>query len=118
MKNILKDLVEAARTLLPAEIVADFWPQSEIPESVAKPTTATSLKRSGWTNKEVIDLLENLMMPVDPAGLGDYYDGHNAALHHAIDEFNDFERPATESGAMAYNPQTGEIFHIGPPLPR
>lgn len=116
MKNILKDLVEAAKTLLPPEIVADFWPQSEIPEPVVKPTAATSLKRDGWTNQEVIDLLEYLKIHPISSIVAPHFKHHNDGLQSAIEQFNHFERPATESGAMAYNPETKVIFHIGPPL--
>ena len=69
------------------------------------------LKRTGWTNEEVIDILEGMKM------IGRDTD-HNMTLEVAIAQFWDFKRPADQYAAMAYNSDTKEIVVIGPPLPR
>lgn len=69
------------------------------------------LKRDNWTNKEVKAILEGELMN----GRGPL---PNLSLQNAIERFDDFTRPETETGAMALDLETNDIIHVGPPLPR
>ena len=79
---------------------------------------AHSLKRDNWTTAEVLDLIRGRFI-VSRSGrreesIGSYNDGVESVMHL----FEDFDRPIEESGAMAYNPETREVVHVGPLPPR
>jgi hypothetical protein len=74
------------------------------------------LKRDNWTNEEVMNILEGMKM-VGRDGIILSSDW-NRALEIATSQFWDFERPADQFAAMAYDPDTKEIVVVGPPLPR
>lgn len=83
------------------------------------------LKRNNWSNQEIIHLLKGLKITEDCFGKGvsekekqATLEHHNPAINDAIEIFEDFERDTQEAGAMAYNPKTKEVVHIGPLLPR
>lgn len=76
-----------------------------------------NLKRTNWTTEEVIGLIEGCRL-YDMDGKEDTTFGtHSDAITLVRHCFEDFLRPDTESGAMAYDPESGNVYHIGPHLP-
>lgn len=84
------------------------------------------LKRDNWTNDEVIDFIEGLMIPVkmDEAKTWsqeayDSVDSWNAPLRTAASQFWDFKAdPEKDQVAMAYDTETEQIVVISKPLPQ
>lgn len=68
-------------------------------------------KRGHWSNDEIIGILERNTYP-DPTTVGEYEVNH--ALEFIIDEFRGFKMSDQEFGAMAYNMEDGNIYHVGP----
>ncbi len=80
-----------------------------------------TFKRTNWTTEEVIELLEGFKLSSDgnhsPAALA-WMKNFNDGIDDAKENFYDFIRPETESGAMTYCVEDKQIYHIGPLLPR
>lgn len=77
-----------------------------------------NLKRTNWTTEEVIQLIEDCRL-YDMNGKEDVEFGtHSDAVDMIRQKFEDFLRPTDQSGAMAYDPVSKNVYHIGPRLPR
>ena len=74
-----------------------------------------SLKRTIWTNEEVIQFLKDSRATNEKGE--PWIQGQDEVIADLIDFFSDFMRPETESGAMALDTETGFVVHIGPLLP-
>jgi hypothetical protein len=77
-----------------------------------------NLKRTNWTTEEVIELLEGMKLCTIGGKEDKYCKMENAAIARAKNFFEDFLRPEDEFGAMAYDPDSKQVYHIGPKLPR
>lgn len=76
------------------------------------------LKRTNWTTEEVIELIGQCRL-YDVDGIEDTTGGtHSDAITLVLQTFEDFLRPEDQSGAMAYDPVSKNVYHIGPRLPR
>lgn len=83
------------------------------------------LKRDNWTNDEVIDILEGLMIPIkmDDAKRWskEEYDSvvnWNQPLLSAISQFSEFKADPNDWVAKALDTETNQIVVISPPLPQ
>lgn len=84
-----------------------------------------NLKRSLWTNAEVITMLKDFLHSssnfgkgVDPEVVQGYLNYGNDVIDRAISQFEDFQRPEEQPGALAMDTDTGVIYHVGARLPR
>lgn len=78
------------------------------------------MKRDNWTNEEIIQILrQGLFEKSDFESKIDhrFMESWNASHEALIETFEEFMIPEDQSGAMAYNEETGRIEHIGPFLP-
>jgi hypothetical protein len=79
----------------------------------------TKLKRTRWTNEEVIKILEGLkIVDADGKDTDKVCVHHNIAIDMAKDTFVDFSRRESDYGAKAYDPVTEQVYYIGKRLPR
>jgi len=83
------------------------------------------LKRDNWTNDEVIDIIEGLMIPMkmDEAKNWsqeryDNADNWNTCLQMAASQFYDFKASPDAWVAKALDTTTGQIVVISKPLPQ
>jgi hypothetical protein len=81
------------------------------------------LKRTNWTNDEVIKILEGRKIVIGDKERSDerlaYLEAYNDGIEQAIIQFYDFKADPEESySAMAYDPILGRIFVISPPMPQ
>ena len=83
------------------------------------------LKRDHWTNDEVIDIIEGLMIPTkmdDVYNLSqeehDCASNWNTSLQVAASQFHDFKAKPDAWVAKALDTTTGQIVVISPPLPQ
>jgi hypothetical protein len=81
------------------------------------------LKRNGWDNDEVIDILEGCKICIGEKERTEeslaWLEAHNAGIDQAIIQFCDFKKdPEEYHDAMAYDPITKRIYVTGPPLPQ
>jgi hypothetical protein len=81
------------------------------------------LKRTNWTNDEVIDILEGCKIHIEDRHREDKHfyalEARNAGIEQAIIQFCDFKADPEESfSAMAYDPLLKQIFVISPPMPQ
>jgi len=81
------------------------------------------LKRTGWTNDEVIDILEGCKIYIGDKERSDerlaWLERHNDAIDQAIYQFCDFKAdPEKSYSAKAYNVIDKQIYVISPPLPQ
>jgi hypothetical protein len=81
------------------------------------------LKRTGWTNDEVIDILEGCKIHIGDKERSEKHLARllsrNEAIDQAIYQFYDFKADPEESfSAMAYDPILKQIFVISPPMPQ
>ena len=82
-----------------------------------------NLKRTNWTNEEVIDILEGCKIHIGDKQRSEknlaYLESRNQGIEQAIIQFLDFKADPNESySAMAYNTNDKQIYVISPPLPR
>ena len=70
-------------------------------------------KRDNWTNEEVIEIVKGQKLVHPPQMSVDRTIEHNRGVDSVIEAFEDFQRPAEEMGAMAYNFELKQIIHIG-----
>ena len=76
------------------------------------------LKRTNWTTEEVIGLIEGCRL-YNMDGNEDTVGGtHSDAITTVLQTFGDFLRPENQSGAMAYDPASKQVYHVGPRLSR
>ena len=70
------------------------------------------IKRDDWTTGEVINLILSRKIC---RGDGSYEgcEGHNQVVEDVADLFRDFQVPAKEFGALAYDTEKEMIVHIG-----
>jgi len=81
------------------------------------------LKRTNWTNDEVIDILEGCKIVIEDKDRDDEHfyalEARNTGIDQAIYQFYDFKADPEESfSAMAYDPLLKQIFVISPPMPQ
>ena len=81
------------------------------------------LKRTNWTNDEVIKILEGRKIVIGDKERSDkqlaYLNAYNDGIEQAIIQFCDFKEDPEESySAMAYDPLLNRIFVISPPMPQ
>jgi hypothetical protein len=81
------------------------------------------LKRTGWSNDEVIDILEGCKIHIGDEKRSEehlaFLEAHNQGLEQAIIQFGDFKKdPEEYHDAMAYDVLTKRIYVTGPPLPQ
>jgi len=81
------------------------------------------LKRTNWTNDEVIRILEGCKICIDEKDRESehlaYLKAHNEGVEQAIIQFYDFKADPEESySAKAYDPLLDQIFVISEPLPQ
>lgn len=83
------------------------------------------LKRNNWTNDEVIDILEGLMIPIKMDDCKNWskeeYDSAvawNQPLQTAVSQFWDFKADPNDRVAQALDTDTNQIVVISPPLPQ
>lgn len=76
------------------------------------------LKRTNWTTEEVIELIEGQRLFGMDGKPSDDFGRHNDGIVAARQMFEDFLLPEDEFGAMAYDPVSNNIYHIGPRPPR
>jgi len=81
------------------------------------------LKRTNWTNDEVIKILEGRKIHIGEKERSDkqlaYLEAYNNGIEQAIIQFYDFKADPEESySAMAYDPILRRIFVISPPMPQ
>jgi hypothetical protein len=81
------------------------------------------LKRNGWDNDEVINILEGCKIHIEDRHREDEHfyalEARNAGIDQAIYQFYDFKADPEESfSAMAYDPLLKQIFVISPPMPQ
>ena len=84
-----------------------------------------TLKRDLWTNDEVIDIIEGLMIPIKMDDTKTWsqeeYDSAsnwNTSLQMAASQFHDFKAKPDAWVAKALDTTTGQIVVISPPLPQ
>lgn len=77
----------------------------------------TNLKRNNWTTEEVIKLLESQKIAKIDGSVDGDCENHNFVVDEMVSFFYDFLRPVEEMGAMAYCPETSEVYHIGEVYP-
>ena len=84
-----------------------------------------TLKRDLWTNDEVIDIIEGLMIPTKMDDVKNWsreeYDSAsnwNTSLEMAASQFHDFKAKPDAWVAKALDTETGQIVVISPPLPQ
>ena len=85
--------------------------------------TTTMLKRTNWTNDEVIKILEGCKIHIeDRHRKGKHFytlEARNAGIEQAIIQFCDFKEDPEESfSAMAYDTDNGQIYVISEPMPQ
>ena len=72
------------------------------------------LKRTAWTNQEIINLIEGFKDADEIDGkLVVLNNATNQTLEMVQDTFYDFNRDCREMGAKAYCPEEDMIYHIG-----
>lgn len=76
------------------------------------------LKRTNWTTEEVIELIEGQRLFSVDGKPADDFGRHNDGITAARQMFEDFLRPDDQFGAMAYDPESKNVYHVGPRLPR
>lgn len=81
------------------------------------------IKRTGWTNEEVINILESRKIYIGEKERSDkqlaYLEAFNEGIEQAIIQFCDFKADPEESfSAMGYDPLLKRIFVISPPMPQ
>ena len=81
------------------------------------------LKRTNWTNDEVINILEGCKIHIEDRHRKDKHfyalEARNAGIDQAIYQFCDFKADPEESfSAMGYDPLLKRIFVISPPMPQ
>jgi hypothetical protein len=81
------------------------------------------LKRTNWTNEEVIKILEGRKIHIGEKERSDkqlaYLEAFNEGIEQAIIQFYDFKvDPEVSYSAMAYDPILERIFVISPPMPQ
>lgn len=82
-----------------------------------------SLKTTGWTNKEVMGILEGRKIHLENMDAEDknldWARAYNDGIDQCISRFYDFDQdPETAHCAMAYDTETGQIFVTSKPLPQ
>ena len=84
-----------------------------------------TLKRDYWTNDEVIDIIEGLMIPIKMDNAKTWsqeeYDSAsnwNTSLQMAASQFHDFKAKPDAWVAKALDTTTGQIVVISKPLPQ
>ena len=84
-----------------------------------------TLKRDHWTNDEVIDIIEGLMIPTKMDDTKtwsqeehDCASNWNTSLQMAASQFHDFKAYPNAWVAKALDTTTGQIVVIIPPLPQ
>jgi hypothetical protein len=89
-----------------------FWileKQLTTDELLVSPKDGRVMKRDGWTNQEVIDIIEGHIV----SDKSTYAQEHNEGVSVCAEAFYDFTRPLEEFGAMGYDPENKQIVHIG-----
>jgi hypothetical protein len=78
------------------------------------------LKRTGWTNDEVIKILEGRKIYVkEGEGVAAWIKEHNDTIDQCIYQFWDFKAEPDDSfSAMAYETDNGQIYVISEPMPQ
>ena len=83
------------------------------------------LKRDNWSNDQIIDIIEGLMLSIKMDNAKNWGQEEcdiavnwNTALQTAASRFYDFKRYPNEHSAMALDIETNQIVVIGPPLPQ
>jgi hypothetical protein len=83
------------------------------------------LKRDNWTNDEVIDIIEGLIVPIKMDDAKNWsqeeYDSiasWNQSLQMASSQFHDFKADPNGWVAKALDTETNQIVVISPPLPQ
>jgi hypothetical protein len=81
------------------------------------------LKRNGWDNDEVIDILEGCKIHISDKERSEerlaLLEARNQGIEQAIIQFCDFKKdPEKYHDAMAYDVLTKRIYVTGPPLPQ
>ena len=83
------------------------------------------LKRNNWTNDEVIDILEGLMIPIKMDDAKKWskeeYDSvvsWNQPLLSAVSQFSEFKADPNDWVAKALDTETNQVVVISPPLPQ
>ena len=81
------------------------------------------LKRTGWSNDEVIDILEGCKIHIGDKERSEKHlarlEARNQGIEQAIIQFCDFKKdPEEYHDAMAYDVLTKRIYVTGPPLPQ
>jgi hypothetical protein len=81
------------------------------------------LKRNGWDNDEVIDILEGCKIHIGDKDRSEeclaLLEARNQGIEQAIIQFCDFKKdPEEYHDAMAYDVITKRIYVTGPPLPQ
>jgi len=81
------------------------------------------LKRTNWTNDEVINILEGCKIHIEDRHRKDkrFYtlEARNHGIEQAIIQFCDFKADPEESfSAMAYETDNGQIYVISEPMPQ
>ena len=85
-----------------------------------------TLKRDHWTNDEVVDIIEGLMISIkmdDAKNWSqedyDFASNWNHPLQTAVSQFWDFKAdPKKDAVAKALDTETNQIVVISPPLPQ
>jgi hypothetical protein len=84
-----------------------------------------TLKRDFWTNDEVINIIEGLMIPIKMDDAKSWsqkeYDlavNWNTSLQMAASQFHDFKAKSDAWVAKALDTTTGQIVVISKPLPQ
>jgi hypothetical protein len=82
-----------------------------------------ALKRNGWDNDEVINILKGCKIHIEDRHREDEHfyalEARNQGIEQAIIQFCDFKADPEESfSAMALDTETNQIVVIGPPLPQ
>ena len=85
-----------------------------------------TLKRDNWTNDQIIDIIEGLMISIkmdDAKNWSqedyDFASNWNQPLQTAASQFWDFKAdPKKDAVAKALDTETNQIVVISPPLPR
>jgi len=81
------------------------------------------LKRTNWTNDEVISILEGCKIHIEDRHREDKHfyllEARNQAIEQCIYQFCDFKADPEESfSAMAYETDNGQIYVISEPMPQ
>jgi hypothetical protein len=81
------------------------------------------LKRTNWTNDEVISILEGCKIHIEDRHRESKHfhtlEARNTGIDQAIYQFYDFKADPEESfSAMAYDPILKQIFVISEPMPQ